>query len=63
MSGLRRGRTGGGGGSTVLYVVQAVLSAVWGPRLFSSSSTLNIALLTVPGGLFARAMLGDLDIA
>lgn len=45
--------------STVLYIMYAVVLAVWGPRLFSSSSTLSIALLTVLGSLFARAMLGD----
>lgn len=45
--------------STALYVMYAVVLALWGPRLFSSSSTLSIALLTVLGSLFARAMLGD----
>lgn len=45
--------------SVALYVMYAVVLALWGPRLFSSSSTLSIALLTVLGSLFARAMLGD----
>lgn len=45
--------------SMALYVMYAVVLALWGPRLFSSSSTLSIALLTVLGSLFARAMLGD----
>ena len=45
--------------SMALYVMYAVVLAVWGPRLFSSSSTLSMALLTVLGSLFARAMLGD----
>lgn len=45
--------------SMILYVMYTVVLALWGPRLFSSSSTLSIALLTVLGSLFARAMLGD----
>lgn len=45
--------------TVALYLVYAVVLGLWGPRLFASSSTLSVALLTVLGGLFARAMLGD----
>lgn len=45
--------------SVALYVMYVAVLAVWGPRLFSSSSTLILALLTVLGSLMARAMLGD----
>lgn len=45
--------------TSVLYGLYAVLLALWGPRLFASSSTLSIALLTLLGSLIARAMLGD----
>lgn len=45
--------------TTALYLMYALVLALWGPRLFASSSTFSIALLTVLGGLFARAMLGD----
>ena len=45
--------------SALLYVLYSVVLTLWGPRLFSSSSTLSVALLTVLGSLMARAMLGD----
>lgn len=45
--------------SVVLYVAYAAVLAVAGPRLFSSTSTLSLSLLTLLGALFARAMLGD----
>lgn len=45
--------------SAVLYLLYSVALTLWGPRLFSSSSTLSVALLTVLGSLVARAMLGD----
>lgn len=45
--------------SVALYVIYVALLAVWGPRLFSSSSTLSLALLTLLGSLMARAMLGN----
>ncbi len=44
--------------STLLYIAYAAVLAVWGPRLFSSTSTLSLSLLTLLGALFARAMLG-----
>lgn len=45
--------------AVVLYLVYSAVLAVWGPRLTSSSSTLALALMTVLGSVFARAMLGD----
>lgn len=45
--------------AAVLYLAYALVLALWGPRLSASSSTLSLALLTVLGSLFARAMLGD----
>ena len=41
--------------SALLYVLYSVVLTLWGPRLFSSSSTLSVALLTVLGSLMARA--------
>ena len=46
--------------SALLYILYSVVLTLWGPRLFSSSSTLSVALLTVLGSLVARAMLGVL---
>ena len=37
--------------SVALYVMYVAVLAVWGPRLFSSSSTLSLALLTVLGAV------------
>ena len=45
--------------SALLYILYSVVLTLWGPRLFSSSSTLSVALLTVLGSLVARAMLGE----
>ncbi|WP_232547058.1 YetF domain-containing protein [Propioniciclava soli] len=44
--------------ATVLYLAYSLVLAWSGPRLFSSSSTLSLALLTVLGSLIARGMLG-----